>query len=202
MQENLYFISASKGQIPNYNNWAPHLEISGVSETYTCFSSFVLQHGLSREGITKLQQRWQACALYPAADTRNICSYRPRRQDSDIYTAASRKSLSWDRQHEENTRVVSTHPFTPQQTPRAAPRCCKAETAAPARCPPAEPAAAARCRPPRRRLPNMHPRAGVGTTWWDGAGFICLFNRGQVVFLFLLKPPSPIPVQSKVNDDE
>lgn len=32
---------------------------------------------------------------------------------------------------------------------------------------------------------------------WCGVG---LFNGGQVVFLFLLKPPSPMP--SKVNDDK
>lgn len=162
--KSLFSLQHPKDNCSTITYCVSHLEVSGVSETYTCFSSFALQHRLSREGITKLQQRWQAHALYPAADTRSSCSYWPRRQDWDIYTAASWKSLGRDRQREEeNARAVSTHPFTPWRTRRAAPRRCEAETAAPAKCPPAESAAAAHRCPPLQWLQKMHPKAGAGT---------------------------------------
>lgn len=121
---------ASKGQISNYNILSiPPGNVSCLWHL-PYFRSFVLQHRLSQEGLPKLQQRWQACALYLPADTRSICSYWPRRQDSDIYTAASQKSLSWDRQSEDkNAWVVLTRPFTAWQTPP-----CKVERAAVARC--------------------------------------------------------------------
>lgn len=97
-------------------------------------------------------------------------------------------------------RHIHSHHGKHHVQPRTAAK--RRHPSAPARCPPAQPAAAARCRPPLRRLPNMHPRPSAGTVWWDGVGFVCLFNRGQVAFLLLLKPLSSIPVQSKVNDDE
>lgn len=78
-----------------------------------------------------------------------------------------------------------------------APRCREAEMAAPARCSPAPSAAAGRCRPPpsnsQTPIPELAPAPPDGMLWG-------LFNRGQVVCLFLLKPPSSIPMQSKVND--
>lgn len=174
-----------KDKYPIISYWTSHLEISGVSKTYTRFHSF-LQHKLSKKGSPSCSStsRHELCIWLQTQEVSAVTGHAGRTQifiqlhHGILAEAGNVKSQTLKLRHHNHSHHGKHH-----TQPRAAAKQRRLLLQG--------------AHPPLQQLPNTHP--GTGTTWQDAVGLVALTEDR---LSFLLKSPSSIPRQSKVNDDE
>lgn len=142
--------------------------MSVVSDTSHNLEALFYSTGWAKKGSSSCSSTGRH-VLCICLQTQGVSAVTGHVGRTHIYTAASEKSLSWDRQSEDkNTWVVSTRPFRAWQTPR-----CNVERAAVARCPLAQSAAAMHT-PSRDSRMGILQLAPAPPDWMLWGWFVCL----------------------------